>query len=58
MTKKGKFIVIEGGVGSGKSTVFRKLKKRFKDWKYYREPGIRLLEKESEKPFKGFMGIL
>src|SRR3989344_4717332 len=36
---KGKFIVIEGGVGSGKSTVYNKLKRRFKNWKFYREPG-------------------
>ena len=37
--KRGKFIVIEGGVGSGNSTVFNKLKRRFKDWSFYREPG-------------------
>lgn len=37
--KKGMFIVIEGGVGSGKSTLFNKLKRRFKSWKFYREPG-------------------
>ncbi len=37
--KKGRFIVLEGGVGCGKTTQFEKLKKRFPCWKFYREPG-------------------
>lgn len=36
---RGKFVVIEGGVGSGKSTLFNHLKKTFKKWNFYREPG-------------------
>jgi len=35
----GKLIVIEGGVGSGKTTLFNRLKRKFKDWSFYREPG-------------------
>lgn len=38
--KKGKFIVIEGGVGCGKTTQTNLLKKDLKkDWEFYREPG-------------------
>ena len=37
--KKGKFVVIEGGVGCGKSTLFNKLKRKYKKWSFYREPG-------------------
>jgi dTMP kinase len=37
--RTGKFVVIEGGVGCGKTTVYNKLKGEFKKWKYYREPG-------------------
>ncbi|MFC1626032.1 dTMP kinase, partial [Patescibacteria group bacterium] len=37
---KGKFIVIEGGVGSGKTTKIDLLKKYLgKGWEFYREPG-------------------
>lgn len=41
MTKKsGKLIVIEGGVGSGKTTQLNILKKYLKKgWEFYREPG-------------------
>lgn len=39
MNKRGKFVVIEGGVGCGKSTLFRKFRKNFPSWEYYREPG-------------------
>jgi len=41
MTKKrGKLIVIEGGVGSGKTTQLAILKKNLKKgWEFYREPG-------------------
>ena len=39
MIKRGKFLVLEGGVGSGKSTQFELLKKQFPKWKFYREPG-------------------
>jgi dTMP kinase len=38
--KKGKFIVIEGGVGCGKTTQLGLLKKGLKKgWEFYREPG-------------------
>lgn len=37
--RRGLFIVIEGGVGSGKSTLFNKLKRKYKTWSFYREPG-------------------
>ncbi len=38
--KRGKFVVIEGGVGSGKTTQLSLLKKDLKKgWEYYREPG-------------------
>lgn len=37
--KRGKFVVIEGGVGCGKTTQTELLKKDLKGWKFYREPG-------------------
>jgi len=37
--KRGKFIVIEGGDGSGKTTVFERLKKEFPDFAYTQDPG-------------------
>jgi len=38
--KKGKFVVIEGGVGCGKTTQVELLKKKLlKSWEFYREPG-------------------
>jgi dTMP kinase len=38
--KRGKFIVIEGGVGCGKTTQTNLLKKDLKEgWEFYREPG-------------------
>lgn len=38
--KRGKLIVIEGGVGCGKTTQLELLKKDLKkDWEFYREPG-------------------
>lgn len=38
--KRGKFVVIEGGVGCGKTTQSELLKKDFKKgWEFYREPG-------------------
>jgi len=36
---KGKFIVIEGGLGCGKTTQISLLKKKLKKWEFYREPG-------------------
>ena len=36
---KGKFIVIEGGLGCGKTTQINLLKNKLKKWKFYREPG-------------------
>ena len=38
-SKRGKFIVIEGPDGSGKGTVIEKLKERFPEIVYFREPG-------------------
>ena len=38
--KRGKFVVIEGGVGCGKTTQLNLLKKDLKkNWEFYREPG-------------------
>lgn len=38
--KRGKFVVIEGGVGCGKTTQLNLLKKDLKKgWEFYREPG-------------------
>lgn len=37
--KKGKLIVIEGGVGCGKTTQIKLLKKSLKSWLFYRYPG-------------------
>lgn len=37
--KKGKFIVVEGGDFSGKSTFINKIKKEYPNFKYTREPG-------------------
>jgi len=37
--KRGKLIVIEGGVGCGKTTQIAYLKKVLKGWEFYREPG-------------------
>lgn len=38
--KRGKFVVIEGGVGCGKTTQLNLLKKNLKKgWEFYREPG-------------------
>ena len=37
--KKGKLLVIEGGVGCGKTTQIGLLKKDLKGWEFFREPG-------------------
>jgi dTMP kinase len=37
--KKGKFVVIEGGLGCGKTTQISILQKKLKKWQFYREPG-------------------
>ena len=37
--KRGKLVVIEGGVGCGKTTQIELLKKVLKGWEFYREPG-------------------
>jgi len=37
--KKGKFVVIEGGLGCGKTTQISLLKKKLKKFNFYREPG-------------------
>lgn len=40
MKKRGKFVVIEGGLGCGKTTQINLLKKVLKkNWEFYREPG-------------------
>lgn len=39
MKKKGKLLVIEGGVGCGKTTQIKLLKKDLKGWEFFREPG-------------------
>ena len=39
MKKKARLLVIEGGVGCGKTTQIELLKKDLKDWGFYREPG-------------------
>lgn len=51
--KNGKFVVIEGGVGSGKSTVFNKLKRKLKGWSFYREPGGTLFGERIRKAVQG-----
>jgi dTMP kinase len=37
--KKGKLVVVEGGVGCRKTTQIELLKKELKGWEFYREPG-------------------
>ena len=37
--KRGKLVVIEGGVGCGKTTQIKLLKKNLKNWEFYRYPG-------------------
>lgn len=37
--KRGKLVVIEGGVGCGKTTQIDLLQKDLKKWEFYREPG-------------------
>jgi len=39
MVERGGFIVLEGGVGAGKSTVFNGLRRELSGWDFYREPG-------------------
>jgi dTMP kinase len=39
MVERGKFIVAEGGVGCGKTTVLELLKKELPSWHFSREPG-------------------
>lgn len=39
MVERGNLYVVEGGVASGKSTQYEKLKKSHPEWKYFREPG-------------------
>lgn len=39
MKKRGKFVVMEGGLGSGKTTQFNKFRENYPNWKFYREPG-------------------
>lgn len=39
MKERGKFVVVEGGLASGKSTVIRGLREDLVGWNYYREPG-------------------
>lgn len=39
MKNRGKLLVIEGGVGCGKTTQMDLLKKDLKGWQFYREPG-------------------
>jgi dTMP kinase len=39
MKKRGKFLVLEGGLGSGKTTKINLLREELDDWEFYREPG-------------------
>lgn len=39
MDKRGKFIVLEGGEGSGKTTIVERMKKEFPDFVYTQDPG-------------------
>lgn len=39
MVERGSFVVLEGGVGAGKSTVLNGLRRELSDWDFYREPG-------------------
>ncbi len=39
MRRRGKFLVLEGGVGAGKTTQERLLKARLSGWEFFREPG-------------------
>ena len=39
MKERGRFIVLEGGVGAGKTTVIEGLQRKLSGWEFYREPG-------------------
>jgi thymidylate kinase len=56
--KKGKFIVIEGGMGSGKSTLYNQLKSKYRKWSFYREPGSTPFGERIRKAVQGYIIIL
>lgn len=39
MKERGKLLILEGGVGSGKTTQQSLLQEQLSDWQFYREPG-------------------
>ena len=58
MIKRGKLVVIEGGVGCGKTTQIDLLKKDLKGWEFYREPGTLSTGKKSVTQFRAYTVIL
>ena len=39
MKERGRFLVFEGGTGSGKTTQINFVRQELADWQFYREPG-------------------
>lgn len=54
--KRGKLLILEGGVGCGKSTQFGLLRKNFPKWEYSREPGSTPFGEDIRDAVQGIRG--
>ena len=53
MKRRGIFIVLEGGVGSGKSSQVDKFRKKYPEWIFVREPGSTVFGEKIREAVQG-----